>query len=73
MFFDSGSGSLKHAHPLKRRPSHFGLSCCSRSQLDGSDLHVRLNGGPGASSMIGLFQGVRDLIVLITFPFTAGS
>jgi hypothetical protein len=24
-FFNSGSGSLNHGHPQKRRPSHFGL------------------------------------------------
>ena len=25
LFFNSGSGSLNHGHPQKRRPSHFGL------------------------------------------------
>jgi len=29
VFFDSGSGSLNHARPQRRRPSHFGLFCHS--------------------------------------------
>ena len=54
----SGFGSLSLEHLRNRLLSHCGVSysLSTRAQVN---IFLRLNGGPGCSSMIGLFRGTR--------------